>query len=75
MIQTVNPEISGDVGGLTHFGLDKMDLSQPKVEFQKSSVLKSASDDVKRGTFTVTKSIILFITFKAFLSAFAVNVL
>ena len=48
MIQTVNPEISGDVGGLDHFGLNKMDLSQPKVEFQKSSALKSASEDVKR---------------------------
>ena len=48
MIQTVNPEISGDVGGLNHFGLDKLDLSQPKLEFQKSLALKSAPDDVKR---------------------------
>ena len=48
MIQTVNPEISGDVGGLDHFGLDRMDLSQPKLEFEKSSALKAASKDVKR---------------------------
>ena len=48
MIETVNPEISGDVGGLTHFGLEKMDLSQPKMEFQRSSALKCASEDVKR---------------------------
>jgi len=48
MIQTVNPEISGDVGGLDHFGLEKLDLSQPKVELEKSSALKTASKDVKR---------------------------
>ena len=48
MIQTVNPEISGDVGGLNNFGLDTLDLSQPKLEFQKSAALKAASEDVKR---------------------------
>ena len=48
MIQTVNPEISGDVGGLNHFGLAEMDLSKPKLEFEKSSALKTASEDVKR---------------------------
>jgi len=48
MIQTVNPEISGDVGGLDHFGLDKMDLSKPRLEFERSSALKTASRDVQR---------------------------
>ena len=48
MIETVNPEISGDVGGLNHFGLDQMDLSKPKLEFENSSALKTASKDVQR---------------------------
>ena len=47
-IQTVNPKISGDVGGLEHFGIDSMDLTQPTPEVEKSKQLKSAPEDVQR---------------------------
>jgi len=47
-IQTVNPKISGDVGGLQHFGIDNLDLTQPKAGLEKSKNLQAASDDVKR---------------------------
>lgn len=47
-IQTVNPQISGDVGGLEHFGFDKMDLSRPRPGLDKSKTLAAASEDVKR---------------------------
>ena len=40
MIQTVNPKISGDVGGLEHFGIDKLDLSQPRADLEKSKSLR-----------------------------------
>ena len=39
---------SGDVGGLEHFGLNSIDLSQPKMEFQKSETLQTASEHVQR---------------------------
>ena len=48
MIQTVNPQISGDVGGLEHFGIDKIDLSQPRPDLEKSKSLRTASEDVQR---------------------------
>jgi len=46
MIETVNPQISGDIGGLEHFGA--VDLSKPTVRMEKSKALESASEDVKR---------------------------
>jgi len=48
MIETCNPQISGDIGGLEHFGIDKIDLSQPPVRLQDSEALKTANEDVKR---------------------------
>jgi len=47
-VETVNPSISGDVGGLDHFGLSSLDLSQPKSEFQKSETLQTASEHVQK---------------------------
>ena len=46
MMETVNPHISGDVGGLKHFG--SVDLSQPPVKMENSKALQTASEDVKR---------------------------
>ena len=46
MIETVNPQISGDIGGLEHFGA--VDLSKPTVRMEKSKALETASEDVKR---------------------------
>jgi len=46
MMETVNPQISGDVGGLEHFG--SVDLSQPPVKMENSKALETASEDVKR---------------------------
>lgn len=46
MMETVNPQISGDVGGLQHFGT--VDLSQPPVKMENSKALETASEDVKR---------------------------
>jgi len=46
MIETCNPQISGDIGGLDHFG--KVDLSQPPVKMEKSRALQTATADVKR---------------------------
>jgi len=48
MIETCNAVISGDVGGLEHFGLSNMDLSQPPVELEKSKELENAPEEVKR---------------------------
>jgi len=45
-IETVNPAISGDIGGLEHFG--EVDLSQPPVHLEGSQELESAEDEVKR---------------------------
>jgi len=47
-IETVNPDISGDVGGLDHFGLNSLDMSKPPVKLEKSKALETASEDVKR---------------------------
>ena len=47
-IQTVNPVVSGDVGGLEHFGLSNIDLSQPRPDLEKSKSLEAAPEDVKR---------------------------
>ena len=46
MIETVNHHISGDIGGLEHFG--KVDLSQPPVKLENSKALETATEDVKR---------------------------
>merc|ERR1712106_125196 len=46
MIETVNPQISGDVGGLEHFG--NVDLSKPPVKLENSKVLETAPEEVKR---------------------------
>jgi len=46
MVETVNPQVSGDVGGLEHFG--SVDLSQPPVKMENSKALQTASEDVKR---------------------------
>jgi len=46
MMETVNPQISGDIGGLDHFG--KVDLAQPPVGLENSKVLETAPEDVKR---------------------------
>ena len=46
MMETVNPQISGDVGGLEHFG--QVDLSLPPVKLENSKSLETASEDVKR---------------------------
>jgi len=48
MIETCNAVISGDVGGLEHFGLSKIDLSKPPVEMEKSKVLENAPEEVKK---------------------------
>jgi len=46
MMETVNPQISGDIGGLAHFG--EVDLSQPPVRLENSKALDTAPEDVKR---------------------------
>jgi len=46
MMETVNPQISGDIGGLAHFG--QVDLSQPPVRMENSRSLETATEDVKR---------------------------
>jgi len=46
MIETVNPQISGDVGGLEHFG--HVDLSKPPVKLENSKALETAPEEVKR---------------------------
>eukprot|EP00092_Neocalanus_flemingeri_P036103 GFUD01039307.1.p1 GENE.GFUD01039307.1~~GFUD01039307.1.p1 ORF type:complete len:336 (-),score=75.02 GFUD01039307.1:34-1041(-) len=46
MVETVNPQVSGDIGGLEHFG--QVDLSQPPVQLENSKALETATEDVKR---------------------------
>jgi len=46
MVETCNPQISGDIGGLQHFG--QVDLSLPQLEFEKSKHLAEAKDEVKK---------------------------
>ena len=46
MIETVNLQISGDVGGLEHFG--HVDLSKPPVKLENSKALEIAPEEVKR---------------------------
>jgi len=48
MIETCNAVISGDIGGLEHFGLSKMDLTKPPVELEKSKELENAPEEVKK---------------------------
>lgn len=48
MIETCNSVISGDIGGLEHFGLSEMDLSKPPVELQNSKELENAPEEVKK---------------------------
>jgi len=45
-IETCNPAISGDIGGLEHFG--EVDLTQPPVHLEGSQELESAEEEVKR---------------------------
>jgi len=45
-IETCNPAISGDIGGLEHFG--EVDLAQPPVHLEGSQELESAEEEVKR---------------------------
>lgn len=47
-VQTCNPEISGDVGGLDSLGLSSLDLTQPPVALDHSKALEAASPEVKR---------------------------
>jgi len=49
-IQTCNPEISGDEGGLESLGLSSIDLTQPPVSLQGSHALAVAPEEVKRVT-------------------------
>jgi len=46
MVETCNPVISGDVGGLEHFGA--VNLSEPPVHLEESKELAQASEDVKK---------------------------
>jgi len=48
MIETCNAVVSGDIGGLEHFGLSKMDLSKPPVELLNSKALENAPEEVKK---------------------------
>jgi len=45
-METCNPEISGDVGGLAHFG--DVDMTQPPVGMQKSKAFENAPEEVKK---------------------------
>merc|ERR1712059_57484 len=45
-METCNPEISGDVGGLAHFG--DVDMTQPPVGLQKSKALENAPEEVRK---------------------------
>jgi len=47
-MQTCNPEISGDVGGLESLGLDTIDLTLPLVALEKSPEMHKAPAEVKR---------------------------
>jgi len=45
-IETCNPSLSGDLGGLEHLG--KVDLTKPPVELDGSKEIETASEEVKR---------------------------
>jgi len=45
-IQTCNPAISGDIGGLQHFG--EVDLAQPPVQLEGSRSLEDVDAEVRR---------------------------
>lgn len=45
-IETCNPAISGDIGGLEHFG--EVDLGQPPVELEGAASLKEVDQEVRR---------------------------
>jgi hypothetical protein len=45
-IETCNPALSGDLGGLEDFG--KVDLTQPPVHLEDSKEIEVATDEVKR---------------------------
>jgi len=45
-METCNPAISGDLGGLEDFG--KVDLTQPPVHLEDSKEIENATDEVKR---------------------------
>merc|ERR1719361_1861422 len=49
-IQTCNPEISGDEGGLESLGLSSIDVTQPPIALQGSHALAVAPEEVKRVT-------------------------
>jgi len=49
-IQTCNPEISGDEGGLDSLGFSSIDVTQPRVALQGSHALAVAPEEVKRVT-------------------------
>jgi len=49
-IQTCNPEISGDEGGLESLGLSSIDVTQPRISLQGSHALAVAPEEVKRVT-------------------------
>merc|ERR1719361_521239 len=49
-IQTCNPEISGDEGGLESLGIRSIDVTQPPVALEGSRALDVAPEEVKRVT-------------------------